>query len=135
MTKEAQPKRNVYVGGLEEQVNEEILHAAFVPFGDIVEVNLPKDHVANTHRGFGFVEFEVEEDAKAAIDNMDGAELYGKVLRVNAAKPMKHKLGAHTAVWSADDWYKNTLVEGDDAAKLAGDELEPADALEPTVSN
>lgn len=38
MGKEAQPKRNVYVGGLEEQVNEEILHAAFVPFGDIVEV-------------------------------------------------------------------------------------------------
>ena len=50
---------------------------------------------------------------------------------MNAAKPMKHKLGAHTAVWSADDWYKNTLVEGDDAAKLAGDELEAADALEP----
>lgn len=38
MPKDAQPKRNVYVGGLEEQVNEEILHAAFVPFGDIVEV-------------------------------------------------------------------------------------------------
>ncbi len=38
MAKEPQPKRNVYVGGLEEQVNEEILHAAFVPFGDIVEV-------------------------------------------------------------------------------------------------
>lgn len=39
MAKEPQPKRNVYVGGLEEQVNEEILHAAFVPFGDIVEVS------------------------------------------------------------------------------------------------
>lgn len=38
MPKEPQPKRNVYVGGLEDQVNEEILHAAFVPFGDIVEV-------------------------------------------------------------------------------------------------
>lgn len=38
MAKEAKPKRNVYVGGLEEQVNEEMLHAAFVPFGDIVEV-------------------------------------------------------------------------------------------------
>lgn len=38
MPKEPQPKRNVYVGGLEDKVNEEILHAAFVPFGDIVEV-------------------------------------------------------------------------------------------------
>lgn len=40
MPAEPQPKRNVYVGGLEEQVNEEILHAAFVPFGDIVEVGV-----------------------------------------------------------------------------------------------
>lgn len=64
-----------------------------------------------------------------------GAELYGKVLRVNAAKPMKHKLGAHTAVWSADDWYKNTLVEGDDTAKLAGDELEASDTLEPVQAS
>lgn len=48
MAKEAQPKRNVYVGGLEEQVNEEILHAAFVPFGDIVEVSLPV--AAGDHR-------------------------------------------------------------------------------------
>ncbi|CAM9542841.1 unnamed protein product, partial [Sphacelaria rigidula] len=36
------------------------------------QVNIPKDHVANTHRGFGFIEFEVEEDAKAAVENMDG---------------------------------------------------------------
>lgn len=34
-------------------------------------------------------------------------------------------------VWSADDWYKNVLAEGDDTAKLAEDEMEPAEALEP----
>lgn len=39
------------------------------------------------------------------------------------------------AVWSADDWYKNTLVEGDDAAKLADDEMAPADTLDPTKTS
>lgn len=41
----------------------------------------------------------------------------------------------HPAVWSADDWYKNTLVEGDDTAKLAEDEMEPVDTLDPVASN
>jgi peptidyl-prolyl isomerase E (cyclophilin E) len=68
-------KRVVYVGGLAEEADEETLHAAFIPFGDIVEVNIPKDFAKNTHRGFAFVEFEDEDDSKDAIDNMDGAEV------------------------------------------------------------
>lgn len=48
-------------------------------------------------------------------------------------RPRRNHFLNVNAVWSADDWYKNTLVEGDDTAKLAGDELEPAEALEPTA--
>lgn len=51
------------------------------------------------HRGFGFVQYFLEEDAAAAMDNMDGAEIEGRVLRVNIAKPIKHKLGATKAGW------------------------------------
>lgn len=40
-------KRMVYVAGLDGSVNEEILHAAFIPFGDIKEVNIPKDYQAS----------------------------------------------------------------------------------------
>lgn len=40
------------------------------------QVNIPKDHVANTHRGFAFIEFEIEEDAKAAVENMDGEKVH-----------------------------------------------------------
>ena len=51
------------------------MHAAFIPFGNIQEVQIPKDFKENTNRGFGFVQFFTEEDAAAAMDNMDGSEL------------------------------------------------------------
>lgn len=54
------------------------------------------------HRGFGYVEFEDPEDIKDAIDNMDQAELFGKVIKVNQAKAPKNVnegLGSKTALW------------------------------------
>ncbi|GBG78925.1 hypothetical protein CBR_g28640 [Chara braunii] len=87
------PKTTVYVGGLEENVNEAILHSAFIPFGDVKDVNIPLDQSTQKHRGFGFVEFQDKEDAAAAINNMHNAELYGRVLTVNYAQPMKIKGG------------------------------------------
>lgn len=44
-------------------------------------------------RSFGFVTFLEREDAAAAMDNMDGAEMYGRVLTVNYAFPEKIKGG------------------------------------------
>jgi peptidyl-prolyl isomerase E (cyclophilin E) len=50
------------------------------------------------------VEFESEEDCADAIENMEGAELFGKVLRCNIAKPMS-KAPSGKAIWSADEWF------------------------------
>jgi RNA recognition motif-containing protein len=81
------------------------LHAAFLPFGEIVDISIPKPEAPNStelHRGFGYVEFEDPEDAKEAIDNMDQAELFGRVIKVSAAKPQKNVnegLGSKTAIW------------------------------------
>lgn len=63
-------KRTVYVGGLAEEVDEKVLNAAFIPFGDIIDVQIPLDYETEKHRGFAFIEFEAAEDAAAAIDNM-----------------------------------------------------------------
>lgn len=68
-------KRTIYVGGLAEEVDEKILNAAFIPFGDIIDVQIPLDYESEKHRGFAFIEFESAEDAAAAIDNMVGAEM------------------------------------------------------------
>lgn len=103
------PKTTLYVGGLEENVTDAILHSAFIPFGDIKDISIPIDHATGKHRGFGFVEFEFKEDAGAAIDNMHNGELYGKVLRVNYAVPMKIKGGdkgwSHQPIWADADKY------------------------------
>lgn len=114
--KGSNPKTTLYVGGLEESVNEAILHSAFIPFGEIKDVSIPLDHASGKHRGFGFIEFEEKDDAADAIDNMHNAELYGRVLRVNYAQPMKIKGGdkgwASQPVWAdADDWYEKQVAE------------------------
>ena len=115
MTDAARLKATVYVGGLDNAVNDRILIDAFLPFGDIVEVSLPKPEAPSSpdpHRGFGYVEFEVPQDAKEAIDNMDQSELFGRVIKVAPAKPQKDSnegLGSKRAIWeqvtSSDIFY------------------------------
>lgn len=105
MTDQARLKATVYVGGLAPMVNQSSLHAAFIPFGEIVDITLPAPEAPSStelHRGFGYVEFEDAADAKEAIDNMDQAELFGRVMKVSAAKPQKNfgeGLGSKTALW------------------------------------
>ncbi|CAG0916092.1 unnamed protein product [Notodromas monacha] len=99
-------KRTVYVGGLAEEVDEKTLSAAFIPFGEIVDVQIPLDFQSQKHRGFAFIEFEAAEDAAAAIDNMNDGELFGRTIRVNNARPPKIKEGYGRPVWSEDSWLK-----------------------------
>lgn len=105
MTDAARLKATVYVGGLDNVVNEKILTDAFLPFGEIVEVSIPKPDLPSStdpHRGFGYVEFELPGDAIEAIENMDQSELFGRIIKVSAAKPQKESnegLGSKTAVW------------------------------------
>ena len=105
MTDSSRWKATVHVAGLSPQVTTTNIHDAFIPFGEIADVTLPKNDNPNStdpHRGFAYVEFEDVDDAKEAIDNMDQSELFGRILRVSAAKPPKSAnegLGSKTAVW------------------------------------
>jgi RNA recognition motif-containing protein len=99
------PKSTVYVGGLTSAVDSHTLHNAFIPFGPIVNISLPKPELPSNpepHRGFGYVEFESPQDAQESIDNMDQSELFGRVIKVNLAKEQKAEgegLGSKTAIW------------------------------------
>lgn len=112
----ATQKNTLYVGGLDENVNETILHAAFIPFGDIKDVTTPLDQATQKHRSFGFVTFLDKEDAAAAMDNMNNTELYGRVLTVNYAQPIRIKGGeqgwASQPIWAdADTWFERQQQE------------------------
>lgn len=99
-------KRTLYVGGFGEEVDEKVLHAGFLPFGEIVGISIPMDYETGKHRGFGFVEFELTEDAAAAIDNMNDSELFGRTIRCNFARPPKANERSQRPVWADDEWLK-----------------------------
>ncbi|CAG9537795.1 unnamed protein product [Cercopithifilaria johnstoni] len=99
-------KRTLYVGGFGEEVNEKVLQAGFVPFGEIVSVSVPLDYETGKHRGFGFVEYELADDAAAAIDNMNDSELFGRTIRCHFARPPKANERSQRPVWADDEWLK-----------------------------
>ncbi|CAN1147392.1 Peptidyl-prolyl cis-trans isomerase E [Linum perenne] len=84
-------KNTLYVGGLAEEVNESILHAAFIPFGDIKDVKTPLDQATQKHLSFGFVTFLEKEDASSAWTTW--MAIYGRVLTVNYSLQEKIKGG------------------------------------------
>ncbi|KAM0277918.1 hypothetical protein ACHAQH_005461 [Verticillium albo-atrum] len=105
MTDAARWKSTVHVGGLAAMVTVANIQDAFIPFGEIADVSLPKNDKpksTDTHRGFAYVEYEDVDDAKEAIDNMDQSEFFGRIISVSAAKIPKSAeegLGSKKAVW------------------------------------
>ncbi|KAG2210275.1 hypothetical protein INT47_003260 [Mucor saturninus] len=124
-------KTTLFIGGVDQQVTEAILHAAFIPFGEIVAVQLSLDNSRNakhnTHKGFGFVEFELPQDAEAAIDNMHLSEILGKVIKVQLAKPHNITATSHRAVWTEESWLQK-YANAEDETKEAPATTEKATA-------
>ncbi|PHH93174.1 hypothetical protein CDD83_10723 [Cordyceps sp. RAO-2017] len=110
MTEAGRWKATVFVKGFPQSVTASHIHAAFLPFGEIVDVQLPKADArdpADSHRGFAYVEFEDYADAEEAIDNMDQSEFFGRILKVTHAKAPKNAdegLGSKKAVWEQEGW-------------------------------
>lgn len=84
---------NIYVGNLPYQVSEEDLRVAFEPFGQVESVNIIKDKYSGQSKGFGFVEMPSEEEARSAINELNGKELNGRTLNVNEARPRSERGG------------------------------------------
>jgi len=94
----------IYVGGLDEKVNEAMLWELFVQAGPVMNVHMPKDRVTTLHQGYGFVEFLGEDDADYAIKIMNMIKLFGKPIRVNKASAHQKNLdvGANIFIGNLD---------------------------------
>lgn len=78
---------NIYVGNLAYGLTEDALREAFATHGQVDSARIIKDRDTGQSKGFGFVEMPVQEQAEAAIKELDGADLGGRKIRVNEARP------------------------------------------------
>jgi len=71
----------VYVGGLPNDLSEGDVIVVFSQFGEIVDVNMPRDKETGKTRGFAFIGYEDQRSTVLAVDNFNGAKLLGRTLR------------------------------------------------------
>ena len=84
--------QRIYVGNLSFNSTEAEVSELVSQFGTVVSCALPTDRETGRPRGFGFVEM-ADEDAKKAIQALDGKDLGGRSLRVNEAQPREQRSG------------------------------------------
>ncbi|VDL19880.1 unnamed protein product [Hymenolepis diminuta] len=72
----------IYIGSIAYDVKEDIIKQAFIPFGPVKNVSMSWDPATLKHKGFAFVEFEYPEAALLAIEQMNGTNFAGRLLKV-----------------------------------------------------
>ncbi|MFW6233603.1 MAG: RNA recognition motif domain-containing protein [Nanoarchaeota archaeon] len=77
----------LFVGNLPWSIRNEKLKEIFSEAGNITDAVVITDKFSNKSKGFGFVEFSNEEDAKKAIELFNGKEVEGRELKVDKAQP------------------------------------------------
>jgi cold-inducible RNA-binding protein len=78
---------NIFVGNLSYQTTQDDLQAAFANYGAVERVNIVTDRDTGQPRGFAFVEMTDKREAETAIAQLNGAELNGRAMNVNEARP------------------------------------------------
>ena len=79
----------IYVGNLSYSSSSEDVRAAFEEFGTVESADVITDRSTGRSKGFGFVEMVDGDEAKAAMDALDGKELDGRPIKVNEARPRR----------------------------------------------
>ncbi|XP_028557027.1 polyadenylate-binding protein 4-like [Dendrobium catenatum] len=102
---------NLYMKNLDQDITEELIELKFSEYGKIFNVKIAKDEAGNS-RGFGFVNFENPEDAKKAVEAMNGLRLGSKKLYVARAQKKDERLQIlqHTFEEKRNEQIRNNMA-------------------------
>ncbi|MBN1158417.1 MAG: RNA-binding protein [Bacteroidales bacterium] len=84
---------NIYVGNLHFDLSEDELKKVFEEYGEVTTVKIITDKVSGRSRGFGFVEMVNDDEAREAIENLNGKDIKGRKLNVNQAREKENNSG------------------------------------------
>jgi RNA recognition motif-containing protein len=84
---------NIYVGNLSWNLKDQDLNDLFTPFGEVASAKIVLDKFTQRSKGFGFVEMPNDEQAQAAIAQLNGSEVDGRNLVVNESRPKEEGSG------------------------------------------
>jgi RNA recognition motif-containing protein len=85
--------KNIFVGNLSFNTNEDELRQLFEPHGQVDRVSIMTDRDTGRSRGFGFVEMASNEDGEKAITALNGTQVGGRTINVNEARPKTERSG------------------------------------------
>jgi RNA recognition motif-containing protein len=85
--------KNIFVGNLSFNTNEDELRQIFEPYGQVDRVSILTDRDTGRSRGFGFVEMTSDEDGEKAIAALNGSQFGGRTINVNEARPKAERGG------------------------------------------
>ena len=83
----------LYAGNLSYDMNDDSLRQAFAAHGKVDTAQVVKDMQTGRSKGFGFVEMPNAQEAQAAIAKLNGADVMGRKLNVNEARPKTENRG------------------------------------------
>jgi cold-inducible RNA-binding protein len=83
----------LYVGNLSYSTTQDTLYDAFGAHGKVDEVAVITDRETGRPRGFAFVSMNNDQEARAAIEALNGAEVDGRTITVNEARPKMERGG------------------------------------------
>ncbi len=83
----------LYVGNLAFQTTRQELQTLFAQAGTVQSADIIEDRETGRSRGFAFIEMSTNAEAVAAIDQFNGKDLAGRLLKVNEAKPRENRNG------------------------------------------
>lgn len=81
----------LFVGGLDYSITDAQLEEYFSTTGKVISAKVIVDRYSGQGKGFGFVEMSTPEEAKLAMDKLDGTQLAGRSIAVKEAKPQENR--------------------------------------------